>query len=90
MSSTGVVSKPVNMSIAAACRGRNGYTGTYWFGAQYAANSCCTPAIIHGVILAGFGVGTYAAAAALTGIGLPLSEISGVIAALIGLGAGVL
>jgi hypothetical protein len=74
------------MALAAACQGRNGYTGAYWFGLQYAANSCNTGALINGISLAVAGGAAYSAAAALTAIGLPAGAITGAVTAIVGVG----
>ncbi|WP_156376734.1 hypothetical protein [Yonghaparkia sp. Root332] len=70
----------------AACRGKNGFTGYYWFGSQTAMNSCNTQALINGITLAAAGGGTYAAASALTVAGLPAAAVVGVIAGILGIG----
>ncbi|WP_372967623.1 hypothetical protein [Microbacterium sp.] len=70
----------------AACRGKNGFTGYYWFGPQTAMDSCNTSALINGITLAAAGGGTYAAASALTVAGLPAAAVVGVISGILGIG----
>lgn len=70
----------------AACRGKNGFTGDYWFGPQTAMDSCNTSALINGITLAAAGGGTYAAASALTVAGLPGGAVVGVISGILGIG----
>ncbi|MFC6355171.1 hypothetical protein [Luethyella okanaganae] len=70
----------------AACLGQTGFTGYYWFGPQTALDSCLTTAFINGIALAAAGGGVYAAASALTVAGLPAAAVTGVVAAVLGLG----
>lgn len=76
--------------VLRACRGANAFTGMYWFGPQLALNSCSTNALVNGLTIAAAGGGTYAAAAALTGVGLPAGAVVGVVSGLLGVGVGIL
>jgi hypothetical protein len=75
---------------AVSCVGRIGYTGTYWFGRQFAANSCNTGALINGLTIAAGGGGVYAAVSALTAVGLPAAAVVGTISAILVVGIGFL
>lgn len=76
----------MTVSAKAACRGRTGYTGYYWFGPQSALDSCLTTGLINGIGIAAAGGGTYTAASALTVAGLPSSAVVGVVSAVLALG----
>lgn len=74
------------VTAAATCRGKNGYSGTYWFGPQVALDECNTGALINGIAIAAGGGGTYVAASALTVAGLPAAAVVGVVSGILGLG----
>ncbi len=79
-------SSEASAMAVAACRGKTGFTGYYWFGPQTALDSCLTTTFINGIAVAAAGGGTYAAASALTVAGLPAAAVVGVVAAVLGLG----